>query len=126
MDLAVSLAFIGGVDPVTSTSTIDLRQAIVECTCNLMKLTNVQVEGHFVHIAGQYNAYSVHLGSGIVHQKAGSTIHIVPVWSGQRGKVYLPFLDEDPLTAQIVSKVVLLAEDTSIKDPAILEQIRRR
>ena len=126
VDLAVNLAFIGGVDPVTSTSTIELRQAIVECTCNLMKLTNVQVEGHFVHIAGQYNAYSVHLGSGIVHQKAGSTIHIVPVWSGQRGKVYLPFLDEDPLTAQIVSKVVLLAEDTSIKDPAILEQIRRR
>ena len=84
------------------------------------------MKDHFVHITGQYNDYSVHLGSGIIHQKAGSTIHMIPVWSGQRGKVYLPFLDEDPMTAQIVTKVVMLAQDTSIKDPAILSQIRKK
>ncbi|MDO4454860.1 MAG: DUF5724 domain-containing protein [Eubacteriales bacterium] len=125
VDLAVSLAFVGGVDPVTSTSTIDLRKAIVLCTCQLMKLTNVQIEGNFVHIAGKYNDYSVHLGSGMVHQKAGSAVQMIPIWSGHRGKVYLPFLDEDPLTAQILSKVIMLAEDTAIKDPAILSQIKK-
>lgn len=125
VDLAVSLSFVGGVDPVTSTSTIELRQAIITCTCQMMKLNNVRVEGHFAHITGKYNDYSVHLGSGVIHQKAGGAIHMIPVWSGQRGKVYLPFLDEDPLTAQIVTKVVMLAEDTSIKDPEILRQIRR-
>lgn len=61
-----------------------------------------------------------------MHQKAGSTIHMIPVWSGQRGKVYLPFMDEDPMTAQIVSKVIMLAEDTSIKDPSILAQISKK
>lgn len=126
IDLAVSLAFIGGVDPITSVSTIELRKAIVSCTCQLMKFKNIQMKDHFVHITGQYNDYSVHLGSGIIHQKAGSTIHMIPVWSGQRGKVYLPFLDEDPMTAQIVTKVVMLAQDTSIKDPAILSQIRKK
>lgn len=126
VDLAVSLAFVGGADPVTSTSTIDLRKAIILCTCRLMKLTNVQTKGNFVHIAGKYNDYSVHLGSGMVHQKAGSVIHMIPVWSGHRGKVYLPFLDEDPMTAQIISKVIMLAKDTAIKDPAILAQICRR
>ncbi|MBQ8663922.1 MAG: hypothetical protein IJ471_08695 [Eubacterium sp.] len=45
------------------------------------------------------------------------------VWSGKRGKVYLPFLDEDPMSAQILTKVLMLAEDTKIKDPAILDQI---
>ena len=120
--MAVSRAYVGGVDPITSLSTIELRKSIVAYTCQLMKLKNVIVEGNFVHITGTYNDYSVHLGSGVVHQKAGSTIHLVPVWSGQRGKVYLPFLDEDPLTAQIVSKVVLFADDVSIKEPAILEQ----
>ena len=104
VDLAVSLAFIGGVDPVTSTSTVEVRRAVIECTCRLMKLTNVRVEGNFAHIEGHCNDYSVHLGSAVVHQKAGSTIHMIPVWSGQRGKVYLPFMDEDPMTAQIVSK----------------------
>ena len=121
--MAVSRAYVGGVDPITSLSTIELRKSIVAYTCQLMKLKNVIVEGNFVHITGTYNDYSVHLGSGVVHQKAGSTIHLVPVWSGQRGKVYLLFLDEDPLTAQIVSKVVLFADDVSIKEPAILEQI---
>lgn len=126
VDLAVSLAFVGGVDPVTSTSTLELRKSIIGLTCELMNLPNVRLEGHFAHIEGQYNDYSVHLGSGVIHQKAGSAIHMVPVWSGRRGKVYLPFLDEDPMTAQIVTKVVMLAEDTSIKDPEILSQIRRR
>ena len=126
VDLAVSLAFIGGVDPVTSTSTVEVRRAVIECTCRLMKLTNVRVEGNFAHIEGHCNDYSVHLGSAVVHQKAGSTIHMIPVWSGQRGKVYLPFMDEDPMTAQIVSKVIMLAEDTSIKDPSILAQISKK
>ncbi len=126
VDMAVSVAFVGGVDPVTSMSSIELRRSIVECTCRLMKLINVHIEGNFAHISGNYNDYSVHLGSGEVHQKAGSAIHMIPVWSGQRGKVYLPFLDEDPVTAQIVSKVVMLADDTSIKDPSILSQIRMK
>ena len=126
VDLVVSLAFIGGVDPVTSTSTVEVRRAVIECTCRLMKLTNVRVEGNFAHIEGHCNDYSVHLGSAVVHQKAGSTIHMIPVWSGQRGKVYLPFMDEDPMTAQIVSKVIMLAEDTSIKDPSILAQISKK
>lgn len=126
VDLAVSLAFIGGVDPITSTSTLELRKAIITCTCQLMKLSNVQIEGHFAHIAGKYNEYSVHLGSGVVHQKAAGNIHIIPVWSGNRGKVYLPFLDEDPLTVQIVSKILMLSEDTKIKDPEILSQIYKQ
>ena len=62
----------------------------------------------------------------MVHQKAAGNIHIIPVWSGNRGKVYLPFLDEDPLTVQIVSKILMLSEDTKIKDPEILSQIYKQ
>lgn len=55
-----------------------------------------------------------------------AVIRIVSVWSGKRGKVYLPFLDEDPKTAQIISEVVLFAQDDKIKDPSILQQIQTR
>lgn len=48
---------------------------------------------------------------------------MVPVYSGKRGKVYLQFLDEDTMTAQILTKVIMLAEDHLIKDSSILEQI---
>lgn len=56
-----------------------------------MKLNNVEIKDHFVCIQGRLNNYSVHLGSGIVHQDGGAVIRIVSVWSGKRGKVYLPF-----------------------------------
>ena len=51
-------------------------------------------------------------------------LHILPVHSQQRGRIFLPFVDEDPKTAEIMSKIILLAEDQKIKDPSILEQIR--
>jgi len=123
VDLAVSVAYVGGVDPITSFSTIELRKTIVDYTCKLMKLYNVTTSDHFANIKGTLNDYSVHLGSGMVHQSGGSAIHILPVHSEKRGKLYLPFLDEDPTCATILSKIILLAEDHKIKDPSILEQI---
>ena len=77
VDLAVSVAHAGGVDPETSHSTIEMRKAIFEFNMELL-----------------------------------------------RGKIFLPFIDEDPKTAEILSKILLLAEDQKIKDPYILQQLR--
>lgn len=126
LDLAVSTSYVGGVDPVTSFSTVELRRTITEYTCQLMKLDNVTVDGHFANIKGGLNDYSVHLGSGTVRQSGGAAIHIVAIHSGKRGKLYLPFLDEDPKSAEILSKIILLAEDGKIKDPSILDQIQTK
>ena len=49
---------------------------------------------------------------------------IAPSLSGQqRGRLFLPFADDDPRTAEVISKVLLLARDTDIRDPTILEQL---
>ena len=48
----------------------------------------------------------------------------MPVHSQHRGRIFLPFADDDPKTAEITSKVLLLARDSEIKDPSLLEQIR--
>lgn len=126
LDLAVSVAYAGGVDPITSFSTMELRSSIISYTMELMKLTNVEVKDHHANIKGSLNDYSVHLGSGQVHQTLGGALHILSVHSQKRGKLYLPFLDEDPKTAEILSKIILLAEDHKLKDPTILSQIVRR
>jgi hypothetical protein len=42
-----------------------------------------------------------------------------------RGRLFLPFADEDPKTAEVMSKVLLLAGDKEIKDPNILDQLRQ-
>ncbi|WP_321018532.1 DUF7737 domain-containing protein, partial [Eisenbergiella porci] len=124
VDLAVSVAHAGGVDPETSHSTVEMRRAIIEFNLPLFGITNVTLEGSHALIAGKRGSYSIHLGSGVIHQQGGHQINVLPVHSQSRGKLFLPFLDEDPKTAEIMSKIVLFAQDNKIKDPYILDQIK--
>jgi predicted DNA-binding WGR domain protein len=123
LDLVVSVAHRGGVDPEASASTVEMRSTLLQETCALLRLQNVTVKGAHVLIEGVLGSYSVHLGSAVVHRQPGGALCIVPVHSQHRGRLFLPFADDDPRTAEVVSKVVLLARDSEIKDPSILEQI---
>ena len=123
VDLAVSVAHAGGVDPETSHSTMEMRKMIIEFNLPLFGLTNVTFSGNHAIIEGKRGSYTVHLGSGVIFKRGGAQIAVLPVHSQHRGKMFLPFIDEDPKTAEIMSKIVLFAEDNKIKDPYILEQI---
>ena len=103
---------------------IQLLKAIVEFNCKLFKLKNVTFTENHALIKGERAEYSIHLGSGLIHQKAGSAINVLPVHSQHRGRVFLPFIDDDPKTAEIMAKVLLFAQDDKIKDVFILEQIK--
>jgi hypothetical protein len=124
LDLVVSVAHVGGVDPETTASTTQMRAALIRETGRLMKLTNITFAGDHLLIDGTLGEYSVHLGSGTVHWRPGGSVCIIPVGSQHRGRLFLPFADDDPKTAEIVSKALLLARDREIKDPTILEQLR--
>ncbi|WP_341935141.1 DUF5724 domain-containing protein [Microbacterium sp. LWO14-1.2] len=125
LDLVVSVAHSSGVDPQTSESTVEMRSRIVDETCLMLGIDNIEVSGHHVRVKGALGTYSVHLGSGTVHRIPGNTLFIIPVGAQHRGRVFLPFVDDDPRTAEIVSKVVMLAADDRIKDPTILSQLVR-
>ncbi len=125
VDLAVSVAHAGGVDPETSHSTIEMRRVIGEFNAELFGLKNVTFEKSHALIEGSRAEYSIHLGSGVIHQSGGHQINVLPVQSQSRGKIFLPFLDEDPKTAEIMSKILLFSQDNKIKDPYILDQISR-
>jgi len=120
IDLVVSVAHAGGVDPEASHSTVEMRGAIASELLQLLKVDNVRIEGSHAHIVGELGEYTVHLGSGIVHKKGTGALNILPVHSQSRGRIFLPFADSDPRTAEIMSKLLLLAEDKKIKDPSIL------
>ena len=124
LDLVVSVAHRSGVDPEASTSTVQMRTALVQEACHLLGLENVRMQEPHILIDGDLGHYSVHLGSGVVHRQPGGMLFIVAVHSQQRGRLFLPFADDDPKTAEILSKVILLANDRAIKDPTILGQIR--
>ena len=111
-------------DPETSHSTVEMRKAIAEFTMPLFRLTNVTFTKNHAVIEGKRANYTVHLGSGVVHQEAGPMINVLPVHSQRRGRIFLPFVDDDPKTAEVLTKILFFAEDEKIKDPYILEQIQ--
>jgi len=125
LDLVVSVAHAGGVDPEASHSTVEMRTALAAELAKLLKLQNVSLVGSHAKIHGALASYSVHLGSGIVHAEGIGMVSILPVHSQARGRIFLPFADDDPKTAEILSKILLLAEDRKLKDPTILAQLRR-
>lgn len=123
LDLVVSVGHVGGVDPEASASTVEMRTALVRETSMLMQPDNVRFSGLHAMVDGKLGNYSIHLGSGQVHRQPGGAVCIIPVGSQHRGRLFLPFADDDPKTAEVVAKTVMLARDDQIKDPTILEQI---
>jgi hypothetical protein len=84
------------------------------------------VSGHFARIKGKLASYRLHLGSAAIHVEPGAYLCVVPArWGQKHEKLFLPFDAEDLKTSEVVSKVLLLAEDERIKDESILSQIRR-
>ena len=123
VDLVVSVAHVGEVDPEASHSTMQMRAALARESARLFKLTNVEVKERHILVKGKLGEYSIHLGSGMV-SRGGLQLSILAVQSQHRGRVFLPFVDDDPKSAEIISKMRLLAEDDKIKDPTILRQIK--
>jgi hypothetical protein len=123
-DLVVSVAHAGGVDPDASASTTRMREALVRETCALLNITNYKVVKTHLVIEGKLGTYTLHLGSGVVHRQPGGHVCIVPAHAQHRGRLFLPFADDDPRTAEVLSKLLLLARDHEIQDPTILEQLR--
>jgi hypothetical protein len=81
----------------------------------------------FLIVRGSLRTYKIHLGSANIQMEPNNRyLCIVP----ERGrsvslseKVFLPF-EGDTTLAVILSKAFLLAEDSKIKDPSLLSQIR--
>ncbi len=124
LDLMVSVAHRGGVDPEASASTTEMRAALIRETVSLLKMENVRLSERHALVDGILGSYNIHLGSGVVHRQPGGSLCIIPVHSQHRGRIFLPFADDDPKTAEIISKVLLLSKDNAIRDPSILEQLR--
>jgi Family of unknown function (DUF5724)/Domain of unknown function (DUF4132) len=127
IDLMVSVAYLGTAEeegPKISAAVLQTRTELVRNTCAVLGLKNVKLEGNCAVISGQLGNYSVHLGSGVTRKLPGEMLFLVAVHPAQRGKLFLPFADEDPKTAEVISKVIMLARDHQIRDPNILEQIR--
>lgn len=83
-----------------------------------------RIEGRFLEVRGDLNTYKIHLGSGNILISPGNRyLCIVPGHKTKDADVTLPF-EGDLKLAVILSKALLLADDTAIDDPAIRQQLR--
>lgn len=124
LDLMVSVA---GTEPEAHLSPAQAasRAQVLAALIADLGLARVIVEGHSAVVRGNRATYRVHLTSGSIHVDPGGYLCVVPASFGARAhrRLFLPFADEDQMTSIILSKVLLLAEDEKISDPAILTQL---
>ncbi|MQY16387.1 hypothetical protein SRB5_65860 [Streptomyces sp. RB5] len=82
-----------------------------------------RIEGRFLHVEGKRHVYRIHLGSGnVLIDPEGKYLCIVPGRGQSDPDGYLPF-EGDRLLSVILSKAMLLADDTAITDPTITSQL---
>ncbi|GGT86433.1 DUF4132 domain-containing protein [Streptomyces coeruleorubidus] len=82
------------------------------------------LEGRFLHVKGDRHTYKIHLGSGnILRTPNDQYLCIVPKSDPSAPRTgYLPY-EGDRMLAVILSKAMMLAEDTKITDSSILSQL---
>ena len=110
-----------------SAEMVERRGDLVRELARELGFKNVAVEGQYARVQGKLASYRVHLASAVIHIEPGAYLCIVPArWGLSHDKLFLPFDAEEQKTSEVVSKVLLLAEDDKIKDESILAQIRSR
>lgn len=77
----------------------------------------------FLVVRGQKRTYKIHLGSGNILMEPNDQYLCIVPRAGQ-DDLFLPF-EGDTMLSIILSKALLLADDSKIKDPTITQQIDR-
>ncbi|HEY3228048.1 MAG TPA: hypothetical protein VGJ87_02440 [Roseiflexaceae bacterium] len=107
----------------TSQEVLRQRGDLVRATAAALGLGQVHVDEPSVFVRGMLASYRIHLATGAIYLESGQYLCIVTN-PKERKAIYLPFEDGgEPVTSEIISKVLLLVHDTGITDTTILAQI---
>src|SRR6266508_5768220 len=105
------------------------RKQVLETLVPRLKIAErCKLTDKFLVVRGELRSYKVHLGSGnILMEPNDQYLCIVPSRSTANatgeGTLFLPF-EGDQTLAIILSKALLLANDTKIEDQSIVRQIQ--
>jgi len=104
------------------------RKSVLETLLPKLKIKDrTHLEGRYLVVRGDLRTYKIHLGSGnILMEPNDQYLCIVPergARSAATSGLVLPFEGDSGLSV-ILSKALLLAADTKIKDETILRQIK--
>lgn len=123
VDLMITVSANGIYDYELAMSSVEIRQAILRSVVSVLGLTNVSFLKDNISIKGTYGTYLVNIRTGLVFKEGKGNLLLDTVYSTPK-PLLLDFIDEDPMTADIISKAVILSEDAAVKDPYILREIK--
>jgi Domain of unknown function (DUF4132) len=106
------------------TSAAENRRAVLESLLPKLAIRDrCRLDGRFLLVRGDLHEYRIHIGSGNVLMEPGSRYLCIVQGSGDTAaNLPLPF-EGDRILGVVLSKALLLANDTKIKDPTIARQL---
>jgi hypothetical protein len=111
-------------------ATAQTRKAVLQKLIpRLMIAPRCTFDDKFLIVRGNLRTYKIHLGSGNILMTPNDQYLCIVAAPGhgaagpETGGVFLPF-DGDERMSIILSKALMLADDTNIKDPTITHQIK--
>lgn len=123
VDLMISISSNVIYDFELAKSTVEIRQEILKSVVAILKLDNVSFLKDNIKVEGHYGTYVINIRTGLVFKEGKGNLLLDTVYSVEK-PLLLDFIDEDPLSADIISKAVVLSADEKITDPKILFQIK--
>lgn len=123
VDLMVSISCNAIYDYELAMSTTQMRQEILKSLIQILKLNNVSFLKDNIKIEGHYGNYIVNIRTGLVFMEGKGNLLLDTIYSSNKA-LLLDFVDEDPMTADIISKALVLSNDKDIKASSILMQIK--
>ncbi|MBD5132092.1 MAG: DUF4132 domain-containing protein [Clostridiales bacterium] len=104
-------------------STVEIRKAVLTSIVDILSLKNVTFLKDNIRVEGHYGTYVVNIRTGLVFKEGKGNLLLDTVYSVDK-PLLLDFVDEDPMTADIISKAIVLSADEKIRDAAILREIK--
>lgn len=124
VDLVVTISANNIFDFENAMSTVEVRKNILVSLCDILHLDNVGFIKDNIKINGVHGVYVVNIRTGLVFKEGVGQLAIATTRTGRR-PLLLDFVDEDPMTADIISKAIILSDDANIDDNAILSQVEK-
>jgi Domain of unknown function (DUF4132) len=106
------------------TSAAEHRRVVLESLLPKLAIRDrCRLDGRFLVVRGDLHEYRIHIGSGNVLMEPGSRYLCIVQGSGDTAaNLPLPF-EGDRILGVVLSKALLLVNDTKIKDPTIVRQL---
>ena len=123
VDLMIAISANAIYDYDLAMSTVEIRREILRSVISVLGLTNIAFLKDNISVRGTYGTYLINIRTGLVFKEGKGNLLLDTVYSTDK-PLLLDFIDEDPMTADIVSKAVVLSRDETLRDPAILREIK--